>query len=71
MLQFQTRLDDPDVFLSMKEELSILELFLRHAFKKNHFMDKKKKKIAQSREKNKQPLVAEEPAPPAEGGELM
>lgn len=71
MLQFQSRLDDPDDFLEAKEELFMLESFLKHAFNKNQFLDKKKKKIAQSREKNRQPLLAEEPAPPADTGELM
>ena len=71
MLQFQTRTDNPDNFLNAKEELFMLELFLEHAFKKDQFLSRKKKRIAQSREKNKKPLVKEDPAPPAETGELM
>ena len=49
----------------------MFEVFLEHLFKKDEFSDKKKMKTAISREKNREPLVEEKPAPPVVHEELM
>ena len=69
--QWQSRSGDPEDFLELKEELFMFEVFLEHVFKKNEFSNKREKKTALSRQKNREPLVEEEPASPVIEEELM